>query len=147
MMSDLRELYQEIILDHGRRPRNHGTLPDASHKADGHNPLCGDRLKLSLIVRDGVVEDVKFEGVGCAISMAAASTLTEAVRGKSTTEVEALFANFHDLVTGKPVDVAGLGKLAAFGGVAEFPLRVKCATLAWHTMRAAIRGDMGTNTE
>ena len=138
---DPRELYQEITLDHGRRPRNFRPLPDASHSAEGKNPLCGDHVIVRLRYRDGIVEDVAFEGSGCAISTAAASTMSEAVKGKTRAEVEALFQRFHELVTGKSVgDVEELGKLAAFAGVSEFPMRVKCATLAWHTLRSALDG-------
>jgi len=136
---DPRELYQEIILDHGRRPRNFGPLPHASHTAEGKNPLCGDHVIVRLKVKDDVIEDVAFEGSGCAISTAAASTMSEAVKGRTRAEVDALFGQFHDLVTGKGVpDLDGMGKLAAFAGVSEFPMRVKCATLAWHTLEAAL---------
>ncbi len=139
-MDELRELYQEVILDHGRRPRNKGALPEANHTAEGHNPLCGDEVIIRVTVDDGVVQRAMFEGTGCAISTAAASTLTEAISGKTVAEVEALFGQFHDMVTGKAVRSDGeeLGKLCVFQGVAEFPLRVKCATLAWHTLRAAL---------
>jgi nitrogen fixation NifU-like protein len=140
-MMDPRELYQEIILDHGRRPRNFRPLPDASHSAEGKNPLCGDHVIVRLRYRDGVVEDVAFEGSGCAISTAAASTMTEAVKGKTRAEVDALFHEFHELVTGKSVaNLEDLGKLAAFAGVSEFPMRVKCAILAWHTLQSALDG-------
>lgn len=136
----LRELYQEMIIDHGKQPRNFGVLPDASHSKNGHNPLCGDRLTIYLLERDGIVEDVKFEGVGCAISVASASLMTEAIKGKSVAAAESLFQQFHQLLTeGKEDD--SLGKLAVFSGVAEFPLRVKCATLAWHTLKAALVND------
>jgi nitrogen fixation NifU-like protein len=138
---DPRELYQEIILDHGRRPRNFGPMPDASHSAEGKNPLCGDHVIVRLKLKDGRVEGVTFEGSGCAISTAAASTMTEAVKGRTRAEVDDLFRRFHDLVTGKGTpDLEGLGKLAAFAGVSEFPMRVKCATLAWHTMESALEG-------
>jgi nitrogen fixation NifU-like protein len=140
-MMDPRELYQEIILDHGRRPRNFRPLPDASHTAEGKNPLCGDHVIVRLRYRDGVVEDIAFEGSGCAISTAAASTMSEVVKGKSRAEVDALFHEFHELVTGKSVaNLEELGKLAAFAGVSEFPMRVKCATLAWHTLQSALDG-------
>jgi nitrogen fixation NifU-like protein len=136
------ELYQELILDHGRRPRNFRALEGANHRAEGHNPLCGDRVTVYVRVEDGVVTDATFQGSGCAISQASCSIMTDAVRGKTLAEVEALFGRFHDLVTGDaPPDdatVEGLGKLAAFAGVAEFPMRVKCATLSWHTLRAAL---------
>ncbi len=144
---DPRELYQEIILDHGRRPRNFGPLPDASHCAEGKNPLCGDHVIVRLRYQDGVVKDVAFQGSGCAISTAAASTMSEAVKGKTRAEVDALFREFHDLVTGKtPGNVEELGKLAAFAGVSEFPMRVKCATLAWHTLEAALDGGAAAVT-
>ncbi|MDJ0974870.1 MAG: SUF system NifU family Fe-S cluster assembly protein [Planctomycetota bacterium] len=140
-MSDLRELYQSVILDHNKHPRNFGALDGATHKADGHNPLCGDKINLQLIVEDGVVTDVAFEGEGCAISTASASVMTETLKGRTLRDVEALFGRFHDLVTGKGGgDLDELGKLAVFAGVSEFPIRVKCATLSWHTLRAALEG-------
>jgi len=149
-VSDLRELYQTTILDHGRRPRNKGKLETANRHAEGYNPLCGDQLTLYLEVEDGVVKRAAFEGSGCAISTASASMLTEVVEGKTLEDVEALFGRFHRLVAGE-VEVdplagrdAGLGKLAVFGGVREFPMRVKCATLAWHAMQAALAGGGGT---
>jgi SUF system NifU family Fe-S assembly protein len=137
-MSDLRDLYQEVILDHYRRPRNFGPLPDADRKAEGFNPLCGDRLTLYVKVKDGVIEDASFEGSGCAISTASASLLTESIKGRSEREAEALFQRFHDVVAGGAEPDADLGKLAVLAGVREFPIRVKCATLAWHTLRAAL---------
>ncbi|HEX3598243.1 MAG TPA: SUF system NifU family Fe-S cluster assembly protein, partial [Polyangiaceae bacterium] len=141
-LMDARELYQEIILDHGRRPRNFRPMPDASHSAEGKNPLCGDHVIVRLRYKDGVVEDIAFEGSGCAISTAAASTMSEVVKGKTRAEVEALFQEFHDLVMGKGEhDPEELGKLAAFAGVSEFPMRVKCATLAWHTLQSALNGS------
>ncbi len=148
-MSDLRELYQEMILDHGKSPRNFRFPPDANRSADGHNPLCGDRLTVKLVVEDGVVRDIGFQGAGCAISTASASTMTEAVKGKSNAEIDEIFSHFHDLVTGKSnAEDEDLGKLAVFAGVAEFPMRVKCATLCWHTLRAALEGDTeSVNTE
>lgn len=140
----LRELYQEMIIDHGRQPRNFGALPDATHSKNGQNPLCGDKLTIYLIERDGVVVDVKFEGTGCAISVASASLMTDALKGKSVEAVNILFHQFHELlIAGKANDEA-LGKLAVFAGVAEFPVRVKCATLAWHTMKAALDHDVKT---
>ncbi len=144
-MSDLMDLYQEIILDHNRRPRNFGPLADADHQAEGYNPLCGDQLKVYLRIADGRIEDVHFDGSGCAISKASASLMTEAVKGKSLAEAEELFGGFHELLTGDP-SVKGeasaeLGKLAVFEGVREFPVRVKCATLAWHTLHAALAGE------
>jgi len=140
-MSDLRDLYQETILDHNRSPRNYRSLADANHQADGYNPLCGDRLTLFLKIEDGIVRDASFEGSGCAISKASASMLTESVKGRTVAEVRALFERFHRMVTSStetPDDFVDLGKLAALGGVREFPVRVKCASLAWHTLRAAL---------
>lgn len=145
MPSDLRELYQEVILDHNKSPKNYGSLSAPTHSADGHNPLCGDQLKLYLQVHDGTVEDVRFEGSGCAISTASASLMTEAIKGRSREEARELFREFHRLLTGDPSisEDAGqaLGKLAVFAGVREFPVRVKCATLAWHTLEAALSGS------
>ncbi len=143
-MTDLLDLYQEVILDHNKRPRNRGVLPDADHQADGDNPLCGDKLRLYLAMDGDRVKEIRFEGKGCAISVASASLMTEAIKGKREEEIEALFEEFHELLTGDP-SVAGeagpaLGKLAVFSGVREFPVRVKCATLAWHTLNAALAG-------
>jgi nitrogen fixation NifU-like protein len=137
----MRELYQEVILDHSKSPKNFKELDDASHQSQGHNPLCGDRLTLYLAVADGVIQDVGFKGAGCAISTASASMMTEALKGKSEAEVDAIFGAFHDLVTGKVAEADDdvLGKLAVFGGVRDYPVRVKCATLAWHTLRAALK--------
>ncbi len=149
-MSDLRELYQEVILDHNRRPRNFGPLPSPSHHADGHNPLCGDRLSLSLKVENGIIRDARFEGAGCAISRASASLMTDAIKGRSVADAERLFAEFRRMVTAgvDPAVEASLGKLAVFCGVREFPSRVKCASLAWHTLRAALDGsDRPASTE
>jgi nitrogen fixation NifU-like protein len=143
-MSDLRELYQEVVLDHSRRPRGFGKLEQATHRAQGYNPLCGDQLELELQIDGGRVRDVRFTGKGCAISTASASLLTEAVRGRSLDEAHALFERFHLAVTTPPgdeIDAAALGKLAALTGVREFPMRVKCASLAWHTLEAAVRGE------
>lgn len=138
-MSDLRELYQAVILDHNKRPRNFGTLDEATHEAHGHNPLCGDMIRLQLSLDDAdVVQGIAFDGEGCAISKASASVMTETLKGRDRTDAEALFQRFHDLVTGKGGDTDALGKLAVFAGVSEFPIRVKCATLAWHTLRAAL---------
>jgi nitrogen fixation protein NifU and related proteins len=139
-MSELRELYQEVILDHYKKPRNAKKPATANHHADGHNPLCGDKISVYLDVDHNRVKEIGFEGSGCAISTASASLMTDAVKGKSKEEVEALFHKFHELVTGKPDEPAhteGLNKLAVFAGVREFPMRVKCASLAWHTLRAA----------
>ncbi len=145
-MSDLRELYQQIILDHNRAPRNFREVDDATGVANGDNPLCGDKLRLYLRVKDDVIEDIGFQGSGCAISKASASLMTWSVKGKTVQEAEALFADFHGMITGKDVttDRKQLGKLAAFSGVREFPARVKCATLSWHTLRAALSHAMST---
>jgi len=141
-MSDLDELYQEVILDHYRRPRHHGDLPDANRSAEGYNPLCGDRLTVYLKVEDGVVKDVSFQGTGCAISQASASVMTSALTGKTRAEIQALFDRFRDVVLGKgsPDDALALGELGAMHGVSQFPTRVKCATLAWHAALAALDG-------
>jgi nitrogen fixation NifU-like protein len=147
-MSELSDLYQEVILDHNRRPRNFCALADASHRAEGYNPLCGDRLTLYLKVADGVVRDVSFEGAGCAISKASASLMTDAVKGRTIGEVQALFERFHRMVTTPPDQtVEDLGKLSVLAGVREFPVRVKCASLAWHTLKAAMASQTRTSTE
>jgi len=138
-VNELRDLYQEVIIDHSKRPRNFRKLESGQH-AEGFNPLCGDRVTVYVDLQDGVVHDVAFEGSGCAISTASASVMTEILKGKTLAEAEALFERFRDLVTGKPVDDEKLGKLAVFAGVSEFPTRVKCAILCWHTARAAIEG-------
>ena len=139
-MSDLRDLYQEVIIDHSRRPRNFGPLPGHNHHAEGFNPLCGDKLTLYLKVVDGIIEDVRFEGAGCAISTASASLMSEALKGKSAAQAEALFDSFHGLLTGaaETPNAAPLGKLQVLAGMQEFPARIKCATLAWHTLHAAL---------
>jgi len=141
-MSDLRELYQEVVLDHSRSPRNFRALPDATAQAEGTNPLCGDRVHVWVALDGDQVREVSFTGDGCAISKASASLMTQAVRGKPRAEVDALFTRFHRLVTGEPAgdDATELGKLTVFAGVSEFPVRVKCASLAWHTLRAALEG-------
>ncbi len=141
-MSDLRDLYQEVILDHNRSPRNFGPLEDADLRADGHNPLCGDKLSIAVNVVDGVVTDIRFEGSGCAISKASASLMTEGIKGRTLDEARKLFERFHQLVTDRsaPPDEE-LGKLAVFAGVRDYPARVKCAILAWHTLRAAVDDD------
>jgi len=147
-MSDLSDLYQEVILDHNRRPRNFHPLAEASHTAEGYNPLCGDRLKLYLKLDGDTIEDVSFEGAGCAISKASASMMTDALKGKSVTEANALFDRFHRMVTTPPgQSVEDMGKLSALAGVREFPVRVKCASLAWHTLRAALHNEQRTSTE
>ena len=143
-MSDLRELYQEVILDHYKRPRNFGPLAEANHHADGHNPLCGDRVTIFVKLGNGVIEDLHFQGSGCAISTASASLMTESLKGKTPEEAERVFMEFHNLVTGDPNDepeAVNLGKLAVFAGVREFPARIKCASLAWHTLRAALKDE------
>lgn len=141
-MDDLRELYQATILEHNKQPRNFGKLADATHEADGHNPLCGDALTIfARVDGSGRVAEVAFQGSGCAISKASASLMTEFVKGKTTAEIAGDFERFHALVTSSPSEPAkteGLGKLAVFSGVREYPVRVKCATLAWHALRAAL---------
>ncbi len=149
-MSDLRALYQEVILDHSKRPRNFRAIEGASQHAEGYNPLCGDKVTIYLKLQDDRINDISFKGSGCAISTASASILTESVKGKTSAEAEALFERFHELVTGKEGNGKGpqLGKLAVFSGVFEFPARVKCATLAWHTLRSALSGSEAvTSTE
>ena len=137
---DLRDLYQEVILDHNKRPRNFGTIEGASHST-GHNPMCGDRVSVYVRMEQGTVGDVRFSGTGCAISKASASLMTEAVTGKSSDEVRTMFLMFQDVVTGRAEpDEEQLGKLAVLAGVSEFPSRVKCAMLAWHALQAAIGG-------
>src|SRR3990167_10442449 len=142
-MNDLRELYQELIIDHGYSPRNFGVLAGANYSKEGYNPLCGDKLKLHMIISDDIIQDVKFEGAGCAISTASASLMTESLIGKSMEEFHQIFSNFHELITGDKnhVDEEKLGKLLVLGGVAQYPSRVKCATLAWHTAKACVEKD------
>ena len=140
-MSDLRDLYQEVILDHHKRPRNFHKLENANRQAEGYNPLCGDKLNVYIYLENGIVKDIGFVGVGCAISTASASMMTESLKGKSESEAREIFEKFHQLVThhfDSQIDAASMGKLAVFSGVREYPVRVKCATLAWHTMRAAL---------
>lgn len=144
---DLRELYQEVIFDHNRQPRNFHPMADADHVAEGHNPLCGDQLTVYLKVADGVVQDVSFVGHGCAISTASASLMTEAVKGRPVDEVEALFRDFHALLTDVAPEGRDFGKLEVLAGVREFPARVKCATLAWHTLHNALAGGGTAKTE
>jgi nitrogen fixation NifU-like protein len=142
-MGDLRDLYQEVILDHSKKPRNFRRMEAADRTAEGFNPLCGDRVTVFVTLEGGKVKDISFQGSGCAISTASASMMTERLKGKTPEEAEKIFERFHDLVTGKG-GAAGaapeLGKLAAFSGVCEFPIRVKCATLVWHALRAALEG-------
>ena len=153
-MSALRELYQEVILDHGKAPRNFGKPESATCESNGHNPLCGDTVTIYLTVKDDIVEDVGFEGRGCAISIASASMMTEILRGKSVDEIRGMFERFHHMVTADEAandggyDDEDFEKLMALSGVKEFPMRVKCATLAWHTMQAALKGnDQEVTTE
>jgi nitrogen fixation NifU-like protein len=150
-VSDLRELYQEVILDHSKHPHNFREMAEANRRADGHNPLCGDRATVFLRVEGDVVRDVSFKGSGCSISTASASMMTDALRGRTLAEAEALFERFHELVTADPSRAATasaeLGKLGVFAGVHEFPVRVKCASLPWHTMKAALEGGEKATTE
>ncbi len=147
-MPELRDLYQEIILEHSKRPRNYRTLEAANHTAEGYNPLCGDHFTVYLDVEDGQIRDIAFQGSGCAISKASASMMTQALKGKRTEDAEKLFEKFHHVVTGQNGSQSSeLGKLAAFAGVSEFPVRVKCATLAWHTLHAALHGEQKVSTE
>jgi nitrogen fixation NifU-like protein len=146
VISELRELYQETILDHSRKPRNFGALPATNREAEGYNPLCGDRAKIALAVEGDVVKDIRFQGAGCSIFTASASMMTESVKGRTRQQINALFERFHDLITADPSQASRraapeLGKLAVFAGVSEFPVRVKCAALAWHTLKAALEGD------
>ncbi len=147
-MSDLQDLYQSIILDHNRRPKNYGVLEGATSHAAGRNPLCGDEVNVELRVEGDAIADVRFTASGCAVSRAAASIMTQAVKGKSVTEADRLFTQFHDLVTGKlrptPQEARGMGEMAAFSGVSRFPVRVKCASMPWHTLQAALRKDAAT---
>jgi nitrogen fixation NifU-like protein len=149
-MSEFRDLYNDVILSHNRRPRNFGPLEDATASAVGHNPLCGDKLVVRLKVEDERIVDVRFEGEGCSISKASASVMTETLMGKRVTEARALFEQFHELVTGTlagEASIETLGKLAVFAGVSEFPVRVKCATLCWHTAVAALDRRAAVTTE
>ncbi len=149
-MSDLRELYQQVILDHYTTPRNFHKLPDANRRAQGQNPLCGDEITVYLHLDGDVIRNISFQGAGCAISQSAASLMTTVLKGKTRAEAEQLFHRFHDMVTGKngAADPMELGKLAVFCGVSEFPVRVKCASLPWHTLRAALEGkDEPVSTE
>ena len=140
-MADLRELYQDVILEHSKSPRNYRELPGANRQAEGYNPLCGDHFTLYLNVDDDVIRDITFQGSGCAISKASASMMTQSLKGKTKEEAEKLFEHFHSFVTGKiNGNQAELGKLTVFSGVSEFPVRVKCATLAWHALHAALEG-------
>ena len=149
-MSELSELYQQVILDHNKKPRNFRKLENANHTADGYNPLCGDQLTIYLDLEDGLVKEVGFEGSGCAISKASASMMTQAVKGKSKEQAEHLFQEFHSMVTGEldeETQENNLGNLKIFAGVREFPVRVKCATLPWHTLHAALNKQDQISTE
>ena len=142
-MADLRDMYQEVILEHAKSPRNFRVLQPPSSKAEGYNPLCGDRCTVFINTQGGVIHDISFQGSGCAISRASASMMTQSLKGKTLQEAEVMFKSFHDLVTGQHRDgqQTDIGKLKVFAGVSEFPARVKCATLAWHTLEAALHGD------
>jgi nitrogen fixation NifU-like protein len=149
-MSELSELYQQVILDHNKKPRNFRKLESANHFAEGFNPLCGDHLTVYLDLEDGAVKEIAFEGSGCAISKAAASMMTQAVKGKSREQAEELFTEFHSMVTGEldeETQENKLGNLKIFAGVREFPVRVKCATLPWHTLHAALNNEEHVSTE
>ena len=147
-MSDLSELYQEVILDHNKRPRNFRVIEGPTHHAEGYNPLCGDRLKLYVNVEGDRIVDVAFEGSGCAISKASASLMTDTLKGKTVADARAIFERFHRMVTTPPDQtVEDLGKLSVLAGVREFPVRVKCASLAWHTLKAALARETQTSTE
>jgi nitrogen fixation protein NifU and related proteins len=146
-MAALKDLYQEVILDHHKRPRNFRKIEQANRHADGFNPLCGDKLSVYIQIENGIVKDIGFVGAGCAISTASASMMTESLKGMTESKAKALFECFHQLFTDHAVsqhDLAILGNLTAFSGVREYPVRVKCATLAWHTMSAALEGQQGT---
>ena len=149
-MSELSELYQQVILDHNKKPRNFRKLEKANHSAEGFNPLCGDHLTIYLDLEENSVKEIAFEGSGCAISKAAASMMTQAVKGKSREQAEALFNEFHSMVTGEldeETEENKLGNLKIFAGVREFPVRVKCATLPWHTLHAALNNEQHASTE
>jgi nitrogen fixation NifU-like protein len=148
-MSQIRELYQQIILDHNRSPRNFHPMPDATTKVEGYNPFCGDHYTVYVKLDGDTITDVSFDGAGCAISKASASVMTQMVKGKTRDEAERLFRSFHDLVTGNSdaeERIAELGKLAAFAGVSDYPARVKCASLAWHTLHSALTSSTTTVT-
>jgi len=150
-MADLRDLYQELILEHSKAPRNYKDVPDANRRAEGYNPLCGDHYTVTLDVEDGTIRDIGFQGTGCAISKASASLMTQILKGKTIPEATKVFEGFLSLVTGKAPangNASEIGKLTVFGGVSEFPARVKCATLAWHTLESALEGKQDvTSTE
>lgn len=149
MNEDLRELYQEVILDHNKRPRNRGRVEEPTNEADGHNPLCGDQVHVTIHTQNGLIDAIAFEGQGCAISTASASLMTEAVKGKTIEQAEAIFREFQDMVTSPNSEETydDLGSLVALAGVREYPVRIKCATLPWHTLHAALIGDGKVSTE
>lgn len=140
-MNDIQNLYQELILDHSRSPKNYGELAEKTHYAQGANPLCGDNIAVELVVKGDVIEKIVFRGEGCAIAKASASLMTEAIKGHEIAKVHAIFELFHNMLVSESEDVAELGKLVALKGVRQFPIRVKCATLCWHTLRAALKHD------
>ncbi|MFZ0664082.1 MAG: SUF system NifU family Fe-S cluster assembly protein [Acidobacteriaceae bacterium] len=147
-MPELRDLYQEVILEHSKSPRNFRVMEDANHKAEGYNPLCGDHYTVFVEVAEGSIRDISFQGSGCAISKASASMMSQVLKGKTTAQAEAMFSRFHRIMTGdEGGDASELGKLEVFAGVANFPTRIKCATLAWHTLQAALRGEQVASTE
>jgi nitrogen fixation NifU-like protein len=147
MSDELNELYQEVILDHSRKPRNFHVLPGANRSAEGHNPLCGDRFTVFLKLENDVIKDISFQGAGCAISKASASMMTEQLKGKTVADAEKLFGQYQHMITTGPVDEEAVGKLRAFAGVRQFPMRVKCAILAWHAMLAGLKGQTSATTE
>ncbi|MGH2575431.1 MAG: Fe-S cluster assembly sulfur transfer protein SufU [Ignavibacteria bacterium] len=150
MMSELTDLYKEVILDHNKSPRNFRKMENSGYKAEGYNPLCGDRIDVYLQLEDGIIKDISFTGSGCAISKASASMMTSVLKGKNKEEAEELFKKFHTLVTSKigtKPETEGLGKLQVFAGVRDYPVRVKCASLAWHTMNAALNEEQKVSTE
>jgi len=147
MSDELSELYQQVILDHSRKPRNFHVLPEANRSAEGNNPLCGDRYTVFIKLEGGVIQDISFQGSGCAISKASASMMTDQLKGKSVAEAEKTFAQYQQMVMTGPVDEEAMGKLAAFAGVRHFPMRVKCAILPWHAMMAGLKGEKIVSTE
>ena len=147
MSDELSELYQQVILDHSRKPRNFRVLPGANRSSEGNNPLCGDHYTVFIKLEDGIIQDISFQGSGCAISKASASMMTDFLKGKSVAEAEKIFGQYQEMVTTGPADGEALGKLCAFDGVRKFPMRVKCAILAWHAMMAGLKGQTGVSTE
>jgi nitrogen fixation NifU-like protein len=147
MSDELDDLYQQVILDHSRKPRNFHVLPDATRSAEGKNPLCGDHFTVFLKLEGDIIKDISFQGSGCAISKASASMMTDRLKGKNIAEAEKTFAQYQQMVMTGPTDEEALGKLCAFAGVRKFPMRVKCATLAWHAMMAGLKGEKAVSTE